>query len=375
MRLFSFLRDILRSRRRVPTAPRYLTYIVTFACNARCVMCDSWRKPSDDDLTTEETDRIFSQLPRMDVVRLTGGEPFLRKDLVDIAALAHAHLRPLLLHVTTNGFLTNRIVEFCERRPRDLPLALLVSIDGLRDKHNAIRGREKAFEFAMQTLEALAPRRRELRLRLAVNQTITDAEGAAQYRPLREALRPLGIANHIVMAYDVSATYSAEREIEAAPREIGQFVPWGEFAADQLRALLDEAEAGLGELPWAERIAKRYYLSGIRNRLLGGRGEPNPPCVALGAHIRLYPNGDVPVCQFNSRRVGNLREQTFRDVWFGDAIGPHRQWVRRCPGCWAECEVLPNAIYTGNLLRSAFQCNNPSTVETSERMGKAGHSG
>ena len=102
----------LRKRNRgEATLPRMLTYTVTFTCNARCMMCDSWRKDSAGDLGLEEIERIFDQLPQMDIVRLTGGEPFVRRDLTEIAAAVTEKLTPALLHVTTNGFLTDRIVD------------------------------------------------------------------------------------------------------------------------------------------------------------------------------------------------------------------------------------------------------------------------
>ena len=68
--------------------------------------------------------------------------------------------------------------------------------------------------------------------------------------------------------------------------------------------------------------------------------------------LKIFPNGDVPVCQFNSHAVGNLRRQSFAEVWFGESIGEHRDWVSRCAGCWAEHEVLPNAVCSGDLLRN-----------------------
>ncbi|HSN83351.1 MAG TPA: SPASM domain-containing protein [Polyangiales bacterium] len=74
-------------------------------------------------------------------------------------------------------------------------------------------------------------------------------------------------------------------------------------------------------------------------------------CVALSSHLRLYPNGDVPTCQFNSKIVGNLRHQPFEELWRSGTTEKQRRWVRQCPGCWAECEVLPNAIYSGQLLQ------------------------
>jgi MoaA/NifB/PqqE/SkfB family radical SAM enzyme len=342
--------SVARTRLRANDRPRLLTYIVTFRCNARCVMCDSWRKDGEGEMTLAEIERIYLQLPRMHAVRLTGGEPFVRKDFSDIAALTQELLRPALLHVTSNGFLTDRIVTFCERRARTTPLQLLISIDGVGDKHNQVRGRADAWEHSMATVRALAPRQKELGLRLAVNQTVVDAESARHYTKLRDLLRPLGVRNQVVVAYEASATYSLARETTVEPREPGSFSTFGDFDRDELEALFDEIDRDLEHYPLPERAAKRYYLDGIRGRLLGGQASPNPPCVALNAHLRLFPNGDVPTCQFNTRRVGNLATQPFEQVWHGEAIGRQRSWVRACPGCWAECEVLPNALYSGDLL-------------------------
>lgn len=340
---------IARARARRPDWPRFLTHTVTFRCNARCVMCDSWKMESDDDLTLDEIGKIYRQLPAMDAVRLTGGEPFVRNDFRQIADLVRRHLRPLTLHVTTNGFLTDRIVRFCEARNRSLPLELLVSIDGVGAKHNAVRGSDNAWNSVLETLRALAPRRRELGLRLGVNQTIVDAEGIEHYRRLREVLRPLEIHNNVVMAYGTSATYNLERNLDLAA--VGEFTTFGAFAASEVRELIAAASGDLGELRPGERLAKRYYLMGLENRLLEGKGSPNPPCVALNAHMRLFPNGDVPTCQFNSHVVGNLRRENFKSVWKSALAQAQRRWVARCPGCWAECEVVPNAIYSGDLLR------------------------
>lgn len=354
MRPVQYARAVLSNRLGKVSLPRFLTYIVTFTCNARCIMCDSWKKESPDDLTLEEIGRIFDQLPKLDSVRLTGGEPFVRKDLPDIAQLAVEKLQPLFLHITSNGFLTDRLVSFCETRDRSVPLQLLISVDGVGDKHNQVRGRETAWEGVTRTLQALAPRQKELRLRLSVNQTIVDPEGVEHYKRLRDFLRPLGVRNNVVMAYDASSTYSLDHQGQSAASQIGTFTTFGDFQKSHLEELIREIEKDLDGFPWVDRVAKQYYLRGMRNRLLEDVAQPNPGCVALNSHMRLYPNGDVPVCQFNARRVGNLRHQSFEEVWQGKDIEGQRRWVSKCPGCWAECEILPNAVYTGDLIRETL---------------------
>ena len=361
-RSVSFLRTLYAHRRQRPVLPRFLTYLVTFACNARCIMCDSWQKPATSDLTLAEIETIFSQLPKMDGVRLSGGEPFLRRDLLDITHLAQETLKPLFLHITTNGFLSDRIIEFCEQRRKNVPLYVLISIDGMEDKHNAVRGKDFAWENAVRTIQALAPRQKELRINILVNQTIVDAEGIEHYAALRDFLKPWGIQNNLVMAYDVSATYSREQEVNAAPGEIGEFCTYGQFDRLQLEALIAEVEQDMKAYPFLTRLAKQYYLSGIHHRLLKQEGYPNPKCVALSSHLRLFPDGSVPTCQFNTRSVGNLREQSFKEIWNNPIIQKQREWVNRCPGCWAECEVLPNAIYSGDLFKKSLKLQRRTRV-------------
>lgn len=364
-RAMGFMRTVVRNQLRKDDLPRFLTYTVTFGCNARCIMCDSWKMSTEGDLSLAEFESIVKQLPQMDAVRLTGGEPFVRKDFAEIGDLVQRRLKPLALHITTNGFLTDRIVKYCEQRDKRTPLHMLISIDGVGDKHNTIRGSKHAYSSVIKTIEALAPHQKKLRMRLGVNQTIVDADGLEHYKKLREVLKPYGVYNNVVMAYDSSATYNLEKDVDIAPTEIGQFTTFGEFNEDTVRELIDEVSADLKDLPWWERVAKRYYLEGIRNRLVGGDGTPNPKCVALNSHLRIFPNGDVPTCQFNSKTIGNLRHQSFREVWKSAKAAEQRKWVRACPGCWAECEVMPSAVYTLDLVKQSFRSKNGSNGKPS----------
>lgn len=350
IRPFSFTRDLIRNRRGMLNDPRFLTFIVTFACNARCIMCDSWKKSAKDDLSIDEIEKIFSQLPRMDSVRLSGGEPFVRRDMVEIATLVQHYLKPVFLHVTTNGFLPDRIIDFAEKRPQDLPLYFLLSLDGTEEKHNYIRGRDYAWERVNRVLDELSGRKKELNLRVAINQTIVDEDGIEEYRKLKDHLKGKDISHNVVMAYDMSATYNTGEDMNVAPKEIGEFTTFGEFDRGKLLELIDEVDEDFSSLPLSERLAKRYYWRGVRNRVIHGVGDPNPACVALSTHMRLLPNGDVPTCQFNSAVIGNLRKSSFNDVWHGEKAARLRNWVRSCPGCWAECEALPNGIYTGDII-------------------------
>jgi len=355
---FGIVGQNLRAARGARPLPRILTWTLNFRCNARCGMCDSWKKSPEDEMDTDAALSVVAKLPRsIAAVRLTGGEPFLRTDLGVIVNALENRLRPDLVHLTTNGFLPDAVAAFLEARQRiaSVPLHLLVSVDGMEELHNEIRGRPFAFRKAMETLEIVAANRRRWNVELAVNQTVVDSRGIAQYGALHERLRRLDVPHHVVVAYAESATYSIDPATDLSPATAGSYRTATPIDRSELEAFLARVERDTRDLPLKNRAAKRYYLEGIRNRLLDGAGSPNPPCAALGGHMRIYPNGDVPVCQFNSRTVGNLLKTDFDTLWHSDAALTWHAWVRRCAGCWAECEVLPSAILGGDLLRRTLR--------------------
>ena len=214
-----YLEAVARTRAGLPCRPRLLTWIVTFACNARCVMCDSWKKPRGRELDAAAAQRALAGVGRVDAVRITGGEPFVRRDLDELLAVVGDRLDPLVIHVTTNGLLTDRIVEVLERRDRRRRLELMVSLDGVGAAHDRIRGRQGAYDRTLETLGALAPRARELNLRLSINQCLFDDDAPSTYRALRRALEGLpGVRHHAVFGYDDSATYGSSRAMELPER-------------------------------------------------------------------------------------------------------------------------------------------------------------
>ena len=333
--------------------PRFLTHIVTFRCNARCSMCDSWMKDGSGDLEASSIEGIYHKIGPLDGIRLTGGEPFTRPDFPRIVELAQSILKPLAIHVTTNGFLTKPIVDFCKRRDSSIPLQLMVSLDGTGPRHDSIRGRDGAFDRVMETLRTVSRIARDVNVRLSVNQTIVDKEGIEEISKVSSLIAPISVQHQVVLAYRDSGTYSQGWDDAVAREQIGRFTPLADLGRadiDRLLAEMAAVEEGAGRLV---RIAKSYYRMGLAERLKGVEAT-SPPCAALGRHLRLLPDGSVPVCQFNPQKVGNLARQGLDDLLEDPGFRSAREWVRRCDGCWAECEVLPSAIYSGDLVRVAL---------------------
>lgn len=355
MRPFSLALSILQNRIGAVPRPSWCTYLVNYRCNARCGMCDSWRIRPGVELTPEQVDAVFAKIGRLDVVRLTGGEPFLREDMLRLAEAVLRRSRPFVVHITTNGSFPDRVVEFARGFSQSRRLRFMVSFDGLQAEHDRNRGDEVLFETAMETVRRLAELRESLGLEVSANHTVISPQSMSDNEGLRRELGAIGVEVHSVIAYADSAMYGAKLIGKKAEHLI---VPTGYplhpalHGADVL-GFVERELSRVGEFrDGMLRRGKRYYLHGLRERL-AGKSKPSrqPRCVALRSHLRILPDGGVPVCQFNTERVGNLLTQSFEQVWHGDDARQSRGWVDGCPGCWAECEVMPSALFTGDILR------------------------
>jgi MoaA/NifB/PqqE/SkfB family radical SAM enzyme len=305
------------------------------------------------EMTPEQVRTVFGKIGSLDVVRLTGGEPFLREDFLDVAVAVLEASRPAVIHITSNGSFPDRMVQFVERFPRPRQLRFMISFDGLEEEHDANRGDEVLFATALDTVRRLVKLRSRLGIEVSINHTVISAQSLADHSELVRRFQVLGVDVHAVLAYADSAMYGIKRfgkkAIDLIPATGYPLHPKLNgadtigFVRRQLRELARRRDPLL-------RAGKRYYLRGLLARLQNQlEPHPRPKCVALRSHIRLLPDGSVPVCQFNTEKIGNLLTQSYEEVWHGATARQSRAWVDACVGCWAECEVMPNAIYSGDL--------------------------
>ncbi len=350
--------DVVRNRAGAVPRPRWCTYLVCFRCNARCGMCDSWKMKRGAEMTPAQVRDVFGRIGRLDVVRLTGGEPFLRDDFADVAQAVFEASRPAVVHVTTNGSFPDRVAEFARRFTAPRRLRFMVSLDGLEATHDANRGADVRFATALDTVRRLAGERAR-GVRVSVNHTVISRASLADHDELARQCGALGVEVQAVLAYEESSMYGRRRHggrsddlIPIRGYPLHPALPADEalrFARRQLDGVAALRDPAL-------RIGKRYYLRGLVQRLEGAaQPRPRPRCVALRSHLRLLPDGSVPVCQFNTEKVGHLPTQAFDEVWRGAAAREQRAWVDACTGCWAECEVVPNAVYSGDIVREVFR--------------------
>ena len=168
------------------------------------------KKEPTDQLSINEVQSIFQQIPSIDVLRITGGEPFVCKDPADLINVIDESNDPAVIHITTNGINTKRIAQSLRSVKSLRKVHIKVSIDDFGEKHDKIRGVKGAYEKAVSTLKELVVLRDEYGTHVGVNQAILDENSMGSYRQLKTEFAEMDIPIYASIAYDSSSTLYSE---------------------------------------------------------------------------------------------------------------------------------------------------------------------
>jgi len=318
--------------------PVNVTVSTTYRCNSRCLTCNVYERPVDE-LSAEEWDRAFRSLGRSaQWFTFSGGEPFVRKDLVEIVESAYRRCRPKVVNIPTNGTFTNRVVDAVEHLARTLAgtrLVINVSLDAVGERNDVIRGTKNDYLLATETfrrLKALAADN----LTVGIH-TVVSRFNVADFPTIADHLMALGPDQYI-------AEPAEERlELQTLGTGITPSVEAFEAAMAPVEdRLLQRHDDGLPSLTRAIRLV--YYR--IARETLR-RQEQVIPCYAAIASAHLAPNGDVWGCCTKATPLGNLRDSgfDFNAIWRSEAARRERESIKR-----KECACpLANAAYTSML--------------------------
>jgi len=327
-----------------PSTPTRVVMDLTRRCNLRCEMCRTWEVASGHELTPAEVRAILGQMPRLCWLDVTGGEVFLRRDageLLDAVLDAAPALR--MLHFPTNGWFTARVVQAVERvraRRPDLSLIVTVSLDGPRDLHDRIRGREGSYDRALETFRAL---RAIEGVGVYVGTTVTPTNAdhvAALGDALRAAVPGFTPAEWHWNWLQVSEHFFANAALASLPAvKSDRLVVTHLERRGAPRSLVD--------------LMELVFLVNLESYL---RGEATGvPCQSLRSACFISPEGDLYPCHVYDRPLGNLRERGVREIWGDPATLAARADIERlaCGGCFTPCEAYP--ALAGAPARAAYQ--------------------
>ena len=187
--------------------PLFCGHKLTYNCNLRCKMCPFWKRSAQES-STEQEKQILKQIYHSGTcsVAFEGGEPLLRKDLVEI--LAFSRSLPLHTNLITNGtLLESRIDEIAQY----INGALYVSLDGMEKTHDTIRGVNGCFKKAVKGITAS-----KAKVSVTINTTIM-ADNIHEIEDLVKLAKELDVKISLAVAHEycnAKASVPANQEIK-----------------------------------------------------------------------------------------------------------------------------------------------------------------
>ena len=330
-------------------APYAVSFWLTNRCNLQCSMCFV-NKPGVEDrkeLGIDELKRVLDDLhhwhPR---IGITGGEPLLRKDLVDF--ITHAKKLDLKVGLNSNAVLIDE--DYASALVASGLDNLTVSVDGPPAIHDTIRGKSGLFDRAVQGIKYIHEARLKagkIRPLLRITCTITHENqdsfaelGAIASNP-ELGLEDMGIQHLWFIPPSLRAEHG-----EVFQRTMGQDSPnLDGFVVEEHSIdpnIVMQSLARLKEtavIPVVEN--PRLGEDGIRRYYMEEAPVLAKPCYSRFLRMEINPYGDVTPCL--SWVAGNTREQSVRDIWNSERYRKFRQAlteVNYFPGCLRCCGLF-----------------------------------
>ncbi|TMD69200.1 MAG: radical SAM protein [Chloroflexi bacterium] len=288
-------------------------------CNCRCVMCDIWKRETNEQIRAQDLERHRNSLETLGVrhVVLTGGEPLLHNDL---SALCN-FFRDRQIHLTllTTGLLLHKRAEEVAALFDDI----IVSLDGPPEIHDSIRRVSGAYNLLHKGIAAV--RHHNPSLPITCRTTIQKAN----HRYLRQtvdAARALGLDSISFLAADLTSEAFNRPLLWPAEKQ-------GEIALnlEELKALEEEIEqlilqyqAGIDHKFILEPAAKLRKIARRFREHLGQLTPQAPTCNAPWVSAVVELDGSVRPCFFH-RAIGNITSSTLEEVINGEAAQEFRE--------------------------------------------------
>jgi radical SAM protein with 4Fe4S-binding SPASM domain len=330
--------------------PIQFTFFLTRRCNARCPFCFYTSKKNQTDasaneLSLAEIEKFAPQLGKLLWLAFSGGEIFLRSDLVEITELFYRVNQPAIILLPTNGLLQETIYPAVETILQQCPKSSIVvklSLDGPEAIHDELRGVPGAYRKTLETCEALGGLVDKYdNFELGINTVFCQAN-----------------QDHIDAVIDLVQTLDQVKTHTVS-------LIRGEVFRDDLKQvdlakykkIIDRLESDL-----KKRVATVYRFRGaklkaaqdiLQRRLIyqaAQQTKRTAPCYAGKLNLVLTETGDLYPCEDFSARMkfGNIRENQYDLQGLLDS--PHGRKIlqfihdKGCH-CTHECYFMTNILF------------------------------
>ncbi len=350
--------------------PYKLNFAITMWCQSRCLTCNIWQLKPKNELTIEEIREFAKKNNSFRWIGLTGGEPFLRGDIVEIVKAFKENSKGLyLLTLPTNSLCSKDMVVGKIKQMLELgipEIVITLSLDGNRETHDKVRGVPGNFDKVLAMYKALAELKSSHRnLSFVFGYTmssINQGQFEKTYHDIRMEIPEVDYNDFHINIAQLSNNY---------------------YNNTGDNAILADRSSVIGEL--YEIMKKRKRTSSpmqlIEDRFTKGliefaeTGKTPIRCRSLDASLFMDNFGNVYPSIMWDRKIANIRdiEYDLAKAWNGSEAEEARALISEGndPIQWTSCEAYQSILGGLNpfseAMRRAKRKGNPTHHEGEKR--------
>jgi radical SAM protein with 4Fe4S-binding SPASM domain len=282
-------------------------------------MCNIWQHPTEKSSEIKASD--LTTLPKLKFINLTGGEPFIREDLAEIVEECYKHTDRIV--ISTSGWFEDRVIAPAKRFPK---IGIRISIEGLSQKNDELRGRPGGFDKGLRTLLTL----KQMGLKdIGFGCTVSN-NNSHDMLSLYQLSLSLGM-EFATASFHNSYYFHKDDNVVTNKEEV----------CANFKTLINWQLKEKHPKSWF----RAFFNMGLINYIEGGRRML--PCEAGSANFFIDPSGEVYPCNGLEKRywkesMGNIHDADFMTIWNSEQAEKVRSMVRRCPkNCWMVGTASP----------------------------------
>ncbi|EFK10409.1 radical SAM domain protein [delta proteobacterium NaphS2] len=305
--------------------PQALSLEVTHRCIAKCIMCNIWKIPEHvEDMSLKRwvaflSSDLFSELIELDI---TGGEPFLRKDLADligeICRLKKENFTKLKsIAITTNGLLTGRVLEASKSilenlRPANLDLVMVCAMDAVGPIHDRVRCYPDAWKRVHETISGLKNLRDQYPNLIIGLKTTVLPINVNELEAISSYANENGLFTIISPCIITPARYlNPDRSEDLA------------FDGKMKRAMIDFFRSDAFRWSFHAEALARYLETGIMKK----------PCTCGFNYLFVRSTGEMLLCPLMGQSPGNIHDDSVTTLFHGQKARRIRRRIGKSPEC------------------------------------------
>jgi len=306
---------------------------VTYRCNSRCIMCNIWQIKDFPEMPADAYLKLPSSLRD---VNISGGEPFLRHDLVQIVKNVRTACPKAKINISTNGFLVDTIKRVLPEIKKIEPnIAVSVSVDGVGPMHEKVRRVPNAWAKVVETIWFCRAMLKIKHVKLAFT---LNSENFSHLSLAHEWSKRLGAEFTMAIAHSSDIYFGKKNVIDVDPG----------FLEIEFKKVIKRLLLSLNPKDWV----RAYFINGL---LQVARGKRRPLESFAGTDFfYLDPRGDVYPSVVDNIVMGNINEtNSFRELWLSRQAEEARRAVRGFENnywmvCTARSAIKRNPLKVAN---------------------------